>query len=49
MGLHGFYFIGIFINNASLNQGAVGTVTGQLQGSYSSSINVLSIQYTHSF
>ena len=39
----------IFINNASLNQGAVGTVTGQLQGSYSSSINILSIQYTHSF
>ena len=39
----------IFINDASLNQGAVGTATGQLQGSYSSSINILSIQYTHSF
>ena len=39
----------IFINNASINQGAVGTVTGQLQGSYNSSIDVISVQYTHTF
>ena len=39
----------IFINNASINQGAVGTVTGQLQGSYNSSIDIISVQYTHTF
>jgi long-chain fatty acid transport protein len=39
----------IFINNATINQGAVGTVTGQVQGSYNSSIDVISIQYTHTF
>jgi len=40
----------IFINNAPINQGAVGTtVTGQLQGSYNSNIDVFSIQYTHTF
>ena len=39
----------IFINNAPLNQGAVGTATGLLQGGYNSSINVLSIQYTYTF
>ena len=39
----------IFVNNASINQGAVGTVTGQLQGSYNSSIDVISFQYTHTF
>jgi len=39
----------IFINNAPINQGAVGTVTGQVQGSYNSSIDIISIQYTHTF
>ena len=40
----------IFMNNAPLNQGAVGTATGQLQGGYNnSSLNVLSLQYTHTF
>jgi long-chain fatty acid transport protein len=39
----------VFINNASINQGAVGTVTGQLQGSYNSSIDIISVQYTHTF
>ncbi len=39
----------IFMNNAQINQGAVGTVTGQVQGSYNSSINVIGIQYTHTF
>ena len=39
----------IFIDNASINQGAVGTATGQLQGNYSSSIDIISVQYTHNF
>ena len=44
----------IFIDNASINQGTVGTAagqlpTGQLQGSYSSSIDIISVQYTHTF
>ncbi len=44
----------IFIDNASINQGAVAPApgqlpTGQLQGSYNSSIDIISFQYTHTF
>ena len=44
----------IFIDNASRNQGAVAPApvqlpTGQLQGSYNSSIDIISFQYTHTF
>ena len=38
----------IFVDNASINQGA-GTAAGQLQGSYNSSIDIISFQYTHTF
>ena len=38
----------IFVDNAQINQGA-GTATGQLQGSYTSSIDIISVQYTHNF
>ena len=39
----------IFIKDASLNDGAVPSSTGQLVGDYDSDVNILSVQYTHNF
>jgi len=39
----------IFIKDASLNDGAVGTPSGNLVGDYDSDVNMLSVQYTHNF
>lgn len=39
----------IFVKDASLNQGAVGTPSGNLVGDYNSDVNILSAQYTHNF
>ncbi|MES2013039.1 MAG: porin [Pseudomonadota bacterium] len=39
----------LFVKEATLNQGAVGTSTGQLSGQYDSDVNILSAQYTHAF
>ena len=39
----------IFMNDAAINQGAVGTPTGQLLGRYDSNINIISAQFNHVF
>jgi long-chain fatty acid transport protein len=39
----------IFMNDATINQGAVGTPTGQLLGRYDSNINIISAQFNHVF
>lgn len=39
----------IIVENVSVNQGSVGSATGQLIGNYNSNINVLGLQYTHTF
>jgi long-chain fatty acid transport protein len=39
----------LFVRNVPLNEGSVPSLTGQLIGSYSDDVNILSIQYTHDF
>lgn len=39
----------LFVKDATLTQGAVGTTTGQLSGQYDSNVNILSAQYTYTF
>ena len=39
----------IFVKDATLSQGAVGTPAGNLVGNYNNDINILSLQYTHTF
>lgn len=42
-------FTHIFMMDSSLNQGTIGSATGQLRGSYDSNINIFSLQYTQAF
>ena len=39
----------IFVDDSLINQGVINSATGQLKGNYSSSIDIISVQYTHNF
>ena len=44
-----FGYTHLFIKDSSLRQGAIGTSVGRSTGDFDSQVNILSIQYTHTF